>query len=96
MAVLALHQCGKSANGWMVELVAMVAAQAGLALSQARAYERISALAKREALIDHQTIRSSLDPQDIFPPLPNSWGKLLHWTAVHFLCGQSQMSLSSV
>jgi len=28
-----------------VELVAMVAAQAGLALSQARAYERISALA---------------------------------------------------
>jgi len=30
----------------------MVAAQAGLALSQARAYERISALAKREALIN--------------------------------------------
>jgi len=63
-----LHQCGAERQ-WLddeVELVAMVAAQAGLALSQARAYERISALLREALINDHQTIRSSLDPQDIF------------------------------
>ena len=82
MAVLALHQCGQERQ-WLddeVQLVAMVAAQAGLALSQARAYERISALAKREALINTitQAIRSSLDPQDIFAAITQQLGQALH------------------
>ena len=82
MAVLALHQCGQL-RLWRddeVQLVVMVAAQAALALSQARAYERISALAKREALINTITraIRSSLDPQDIFAAITQQLGQALN------------------
>lgn len=81
MAVLALHQCGQPRQ-WMddeVQLVVMVADQAALALSQARAYDRISALAKREALINTITraIRSSLDPQDIFAAITEQLGQAL-------------------
>lgn len=82
MAVLALHQC-RQPRQWLddeVQLVVMVADQAALALSQARAYERISALAKREALINTITtaIRSSLDPQDIFAAITQQLGQALH------------------
>ena len=82
MAVLALHQCSQQ-RLWRedeVELVFLVADQAALALSQARAYERISALAKREALINTITnaIRSSLDPQDIFAAITQQLGQALH------------------
>jgi GAF domain-containing protein/class 3 adenylate cyclase/response regulator of citrate/malate metabolism len=81
MAVLALHQCQHRA--WQddeVQLVVMVADQAALALSQARAYEQVRALAKREALVNTITaaIRSSLDPQDIFAAITQKLGQALH------------------
>ncbi|MBW4659342.1 MAG: response regulator [Drouetiella hepatica Uher 2000/2452] len=82
MAVLAIHQCGRS-RIWQedeVQLVYMVANQAAPALSQARAYEQIRALAKREALINTitATIRSSLDPQEIFAAITQQLGQALH------------------
>ncbi|MEC4813558.1 MAG: response regulator [Scytonema sp. PMC 1069.18] len=81
MAVLALHQCHHP-RVWEeeeVHLVMMVADQAALALSQARAYEQVRALAKREALINTITsaIRSSLDPQDIFAAITQQLGQAL-------------------
>ena len=81
MAVLALHQCGQP-RLWRdeeVQLVAMVATQAALALSQARAYDHISALAQQGALINTITsaIRSSLDPQDIFAAITHQLGQAL-------------------
>jgi GAF domain-containing protein/class 3 adenylate cyclase len=81
MAVLALHQCGP--RSWQddeVQLVVMVADQAALALSQARAYEQVRALAKREALVNTITaaIRSSLNPQDIFAAITQQLGQALH------------------
>ncbi|MBF2047790.1 MAG: response regulator [Elainella sp. C42_A2020_010] len=81
MAVLALHQCKHRI--WQddeVQLVVMVADQAALALSQARAYEQVRALAKREALVNTITaaIRSSLDPQDIFAAITQQLGQALH------------------
>ncbi|MEM7580748.1 MAG: response regulator, partial [Cyanobacteria bacterium P01_A01_bin.80] len=93
MAVLALHQSGESRD-WEeddVQLVVMVANQAALALSQARAYEQVHALARREALINTITsaIRSSLDPQEIFAAITQQLGQALQvdgcvlslWTA---------------
>ena len=82
IAVLALHQCVQPRQ-WLddeVQLVFMVAAQAALAVSQARAYERISALAQREKLINTITraIRSSLDPQDIFAAITQQLGQALY------------------
>ncbi|MFH7027802.1 MAG: response regulator [Heteroscytonema crispum UTEX LB 1556] len=81
MAVLALHQC-EQLRLWgddEVQLVMIVADQAALALSQARAYEQVRALAKREALINTITsaIRSSLDPQDIFAAITQQLGQAL-------------------
>ncbi len=79
IAVLALHQCEQPRRwrDYEVQLVVMVADQAALALSQARAYERISALAQREALLNKITtaIRSSLDPQDIFAAITQQLGQ---------------------
>lgn len=93
MAVLALHQ-SKESRDWEeddVQLVVMVANQAALALSQARAYEQVHALAQREALINTITsaIRSSLDPQEIFAAITEQLGQALQvdgcvlslWTA---------------
>ncbi|HEY9639104.1 MAG TPA: response regulator [Coleofasciculaceae cyanobacterium] len=82
MAILAMHQCGRS-RAWQddeVQLVFMVANQVAPALSQARAYEQIRALAKREALINTitATIRSSLDPQEIFAAITQQLGQALH------------------
>ncbi|PIG94382.1 GAF domain-containing protein [Gloeocapsopsis sp. IPPAS B-1203] len=82
MAVMAIHQCDRLRQ-WQddeIELVTLVADQAALALSQARAYDRISALAQREALINKITaaIRSSLDPQDIFAAITQQLGQALH------------------
>jgi len=81
MAVLALHQCGEIRR-WQddeVQLVFMVADQAALAISQARAYERSLAMAKREALVNTVTaaIRSSLDPKDIFGAITKQLGEAL-------------------
>ena len=85
MAVLALHQCNKSRT-WEedeIQLVNMVADQSALALSQAYAYERAHALAKREALTNTITtaIRSSLDPQDIFAAITEQLGQALQVNA---------------
>jgi signal transduction histidine kinase/response regulator RpfG family c-di-GMP phosphodiesterase len=81
MAVLALHQFDQPRQ-WQdheVQLVITVADQAALALSQARAYERVRALAKREALVNTITtaIRSSLDPQNIFAAITQQLAQAL-------------------
>jgi adenylate cyclase len=81
VAVLALHQCDQL-RIWQedeVQLLTLVADQAALALSQARAYEQVRALAKREALINTitTTIRSSLDPQEIFAAITQQLGQAL-------------------
>jgi GAF domain-containing protein/class 3 adenylate cyclase/ActR/RegA family two-component response regulator len=81
IATLVLHHC-ENPRPWQndeVQLLAMVADQAALALSQARAYEHIQALAQREALINTITtaIRSSLDPQDIFAAITQQLGQAL-------------------
>jgi signal transduction histidine kinase/class 3 adenylate cyclase/two-component SAPR family response regulator len=82
MVVLALHQWTQP-RLWQddeVQLLTMVADQAALALSQARSYEQIRDLAKREALINTITtaIRSSLDPQEIFAAITQQLGQALH------------------
>jgi GAF domain-containing protein/class 3 adenylate cyclase/two-component SAPR family response regulator len=82
MAVLALHQC-ETPRTWQddeVQLVIMVADQAALALSQAKAYEQVRSLARREALVNTITtaIRSSLDPQDIFSAITQKLGQAIH------------------
>lgn len=81
MAVLALHHCGQP-RVWEddeIQLVVMVADQAALALSQARAYEQVRSLAQRESLVNTITtaIRSSLDPQDIFAAITQQLGQAL-------------------
>jgi GAF domain-containing protein/class 3 adenylate cyclase/ActR/RegA family two-component response regulator len=81
IAVLALHQCSQE-RIWAedeIQLVLVVADQAALALSQAYAYERVRDLAKREALINTitSTIRSSLDPEDIFAAITQQLGQAL-------------------
>jgi adenylate cyclase len=82
IAILALHEC-EVTRTWQddeIELIHTVADQAALALSQARAYEKVRALAKREALINTITtaIRSSLDPQAIFAAITQQLGQGLH------------------
>lgn len=81
IAVLALHQCENIRN-WQdheVQLLNTVAEQAALALSQARAYDRLNSFAQREALVNTITtaIRSSLNPQDIFAAITQELGKAL-------------------
>lgn len=81
LAVLALHQrrLPRQWRGDEVQLLIMVADQAALALSQARAYEQAQALAQREVLINTITtaIRSSLDPQEIFAAITQELGQAL-------------------
>ncbi|MBD2019571.1 response regulator [Leptolyngbya sp. FACHB-36] len=82
IAVLALHQW-RGPRLWQddeVQLLTIVADQAALALSQARTYEQVRALAKREALINTITtaIRSSLEPQEIFAAITEQLGQALH------------------
>lgn len=82
MAVLALHHWDQT-RVWQddeVQLLILVADQAALALSQARSYEQIRALAKREALINTITsaIRSTLEPQEIFAAITQQLGQALH------------------
>jgi len=82
MAVMALHQRHEP-RIWQsdeVQLISMVADQAALALSQARAYEQVRELARRESLVNTitSTIRSSLDPQEIFAAITQQLGQALH------------------
>lgn len=81
VAVMALHQCG-SPRVWQddeIQLVVMVADQAALAISQARAYEQVHSLAARMELVNTITaaIRSSLDPQEIFAAITQQLGEAL-------------------
>lgn len=81
VAVLALHRCGEP-YVWQddeIQLVVMVADQAALALSQARAYEQVQSLAKQQALVNTITtaIRSTLDPQEIFTAITQKLGQAL-------------------
>lgn len=81
IAVMALHQCGEPYQ-WEddeIQLVVMVADQAALALSQARAFEQLRALATQQALVNTITtaIRSSLDPQEIFTAITQQLGEAL-------------------
>ncbi|MGL5131869.1 MAG: GAF domain-containing protein, partial [Planktothrix sp.] len=81
MAVLALHHC-QEPHIWLdheVQLVITVSDQAALALSQARAYDQVRELAKREALVNTITsaIRSSLDPRTIFAAITQQLGEAL-------------------
>ncbi|MEC4983684.1 MAG: response regulator [Oscillatoria sp. PMC 1068.18] len=81
MAVLALHKCGEP-QVWEddeIQLAVMVADQAALAIAQARSYEQVKALAKREALVNTITtaIRSTLDPQEIFTAITTQLGQAL-------------------
>jgi signal transduction histidine kinase/class 3 adenylate cyclase/ActR/RegA family two-component response regulator len=81
VAVLALHRCGEP-YVWQddeIQLVVMVADQAALALSQARSYEQVQALAKQQALVNTITtaIRSTLDPQEIFTAITQKLGQAL-------------------
>jgi len=81
MAVMALHRCGEPYI-WgddEIQLVVMVADQAALALSQARAYEQVQALATQQALINTITtaIRSTLNPQEIFTAITQQLGQAL-------------------
>ncbi|MEB3231812.1 MAG: GAF domain-containing protein, partial [Leptolyngbyaceae bacterium] len=93
LAVLALHQL-RAPQIWQdddIQLLSMVANQAALILSQARTYERVRALAKRQALLNTITsaIRSSLNPDDIFAAITQRLGEALQvdgcvlslWTA---------------
>ncbi|MBD2577812.1 response regulator [Oscillatoria sp. FACHB-1406] len=81
VAVLGLHHCG-SPQAWEdddIQLAVMVADQAALAISQARAYEQVQTLAQRETLVNTITnaIRSSLEPQEIFSAIAEQLGRSL-------------------
>ena len=81
MAVLGLHQCDRQRD-WEddeTQLVFMVADQAALSLSQARAYEQAQSLARQQSLINTITaaIRSSLNPKDIFAAITQQLGVAL-------------------
>jgi signal transduction histidine kinase/response regulator RpfG family c-di-GMP phosphodiesterase len=91
-AVLALHQ--RQPRRWSendINLIELVADQTAPSLAQAQAYEKIRALARREALVNtiSTAIRSSLNPQDIFAAITQQLGHALHtdgcalslWTA---------------
>ncbi|MBE9128801.1 response regulator [Coleofasciculus sp. LEGE 07081] len=81
VAVMGLHQRSET-HIWEndeIQLVVMVADQAALAISQARAYEQIHALATQQTLINTITtaIRSTLDPQEIFTAITQQLGVAL-------------------
>ncbi|RZM75488.1 response regulator [Leptolyngbya iicbica LK] len=95
LAVLALHRCGE-VEAWHEgdrQLLATVADQTALALSQALTYEQMQALARREQLLNTvtQAIRSSLEPQAIFAAITRELGQVLSvdscvlslWTAAN-------------
>ena len=81
LAVLALHRCDVAVpwNEGDRQLLATVANQAALALSQALTYEQVQALARREQLLNTvtQAIRSSLEPQAIFAAITQELGQAL-------------------
>ncbi len=80
-ACLNLYSC-QQFRSWLPEevgLAMMMAAQAGLAISQARAYEEMKALAQKELTLNRITtvIRSSLEPQAIYNSIVKELGSTL-------------------
>lgn len=81
VAVMALHRCSTD-GAWAdddMQLLATLADQAALALSQAYTYQRVQALARRETLINTITsaIRSSLNPHKTFAAITWQLGQAL-------------------
>ncbi|WP_103669090.1 response regulator [Pseudanabaena sp. BC1403] len=82
LAMLALYHCD-SPHLWSsdeLDLIELASDQAAIVSSRARAYDRIQELAKREALLNTitSTIRSSLDPQEIFASITQQLGQALN------------------
>ena len=80
-ACLNLYSC-QQIRTWLPEevgLAVMMAAQAGLAISQARAYEEMKALAQKELTLNriNSVIRSSLEPQVIYNSIVKELGLTL-------------------
>ena len=80
-ATLTLHRCQPESN-WQpqeIKLAHMMAAQAGLAIAQVEAYEKMRNLAQREATLNRITnaIRSSLEPQVMFNAIVTELGSAL-------------------
>lgn len=80
-AYISLYSC-RELRVWQQEeigLVMMMAAQAGLAISQTYAYEHMKALAQKEATINRITtvIRSSLEPQALYNAIVTELGHIL-------------------
>jgi class 3 adenylate cyclase len=81
LAVLALHRCN-SPQTWQEEEIRFttaVASQAVWAIAQVQAYEQLTALARRESMVNTiaAAIRSSLEPQEIFAAIVQKLGQAL-------------------
>ncbi|MEB3212714.1 MAG: response regulator [Leptolyngbyaceae bacterium] len=81
LAILALHHI-RGPYHWAeddIKLITLVADQVALALSQARTYEQVRALAKRETLVNMITtaIRSTLNLEEIFAAITQQLGQAL-------------------
>ena len=82
LAMLALYH-RDNAHLWSsdeLDLIELAADQAAIVSSRARAYDRIQELAQREALLNTitSTIRSSLEPQEIFASITQQLGEALN------------------
>ncbi len=82
LAMLALYHCDHPHlwNSDELDLIELAADQAAIVSSRARAYDRIQELAQREALLNTitSTIRSSLEPQEIFASITQQLGEALN------------------
>ncbi len=82
LAMLALYHC-QVAHHWStdeLDLIDLAADQAAIVSSRSRAYDRVQELARREALFNTitSTIRSSLEPQEIFASITQQLGQALN------------------
>ena len=82
LAMLALYHCDQY-HEWSsdeLDLIELAADQAAIVSSRARAYDRVQELAQRESLLNTitSTIRSSLDPQEIFASITQQLGQALN------------------
>jgi adenylate cyclase len=81
IGVLALHRC-QTLSIWEeeeIQFITAIASQAVLAISQIQAYEKLTALARRESMVNTiaTAIRSSLEPEKIFAAIVQQLGKAL-------------------
>lgn len=82
LAMLALYHC-QLPHHWStdeLDLIDLAADQAAIVSSRARAYDRVQELARREVLLNTitSTIRSSLEPQQIFASITQQLGQALN------------------